>query len=144
MDNASKALIIAGSILVTILVISLGVLVFNQMAPKVREQANLDDQERTAFNSIIKPYLGNSVSGSQVNVLIQKIISIDNKAIAESDNARRASIYKNSVSDSNAIIMLKSGATTISGTKQKVPTNTYYEVTGTYDSNGLITTILVK
>ena len=146
MENASKALIIAGSILITILVISLGVMIFNNMSRTVKENANLDEQERNAFNSEILPYLGANVSGSQVNVLIQKVTSIDNKALSEKDNIRRVSIYKDSVSDSNAIVMLKSGATAITyGSNRRVESGgTYYTVEGTYDSNGLITTIVVK
>ena len=146
MENASKALIIAGSILVTIMVISLGVMVFNNMSSTVKENANLDEQERNAFNSEILPYLGQNISGSQVNVLIQKVISIDNKALSTSDNVERVSIYKDSVADDNKIVQLKSGATAITyGTSRKVETGgTFYTVEGTYDSNGLITTIVVK
>lgn len=147
MENASKALIIAGSILITILVISLGVMVFNNMSSTVRENANLNEQEKNAFNSQILPYLGQNISGSQVNVLIQKVISIDNQALSGSgDSFKRVSIYRNSVSDGNKIVQLKPGATKIEyGTNRKVETGgTFYTVEGTYDSNGLITTIVVK
>ena len=144
MENASKALIIAGSILITILVISLGVMVFNNMSSNVRDNANLDEQERGAFNAQISPYLGQNTSGSQVNVLIQRIISIDNKALSENDPIRRVSIYKDSTS--NKIVELKPGDIEISyGTVRKVETGSnYYTVEGIYDNNGLITTIIVK
>lgn len=145
MENASKALIIAGSILITIMVISLGVLIFRNMSEPVKENANLDEQIIASFNADITPYLGNNVSGSQVNALIQLVISIDNRAIKNQDNIKRVSIYRNSESDLNAIVMLKSGASTITyGTQRKVTTGTYYTVEGKHDSNGLITTIVVK
>ena len=145
MENASKALIIAGSILITIMVISLGVLIFRNMSEPVKENANLDEQIIASFNADITPYLGNNVSGSQVNALIQLVTSIDNRAISNQDNIKRVSIYRNSESDLNAIVMLKSGASTITyGTQRKVTTGTYYTVEGKHDSNGLITTIVVK
>ena len=146
MENASKALIIAGSILITILIISLGVMVFRNMSGTVIENANLDEQERNAFNYEITPYLGANISGSQVNVLIQRVTSINAKALSSKDNFKRVSIYKGSVSDANAIVKLKPGETEITyGTNRKVESGgTYYTVEGTYDSNGLITTIVVK
>ena len=145
MENASKALIIAGSILITIMVISLGVLIFRNMSEPVKENANLDEQIIASFNADITPYLGNNVSGSQVNALIQLVTSIDNRAISNQDNIKRVSIYRNSESDLNAIVMLKSGASTITyGTQRKVTTGTYYTVEGKHDSKGLITTIVVK
>lgn len=145
MENASKALIIAGSILITIMVISLGVLIFRNMSEPVKENANLDEQIIASFNADITPYIGKNVSGSQVNALIQLVISIDNRAIKNQDNIKRVSIYRESESDANAIVMLKSGASTITyGTQRKVTTGTYYTVEGKHDSNGLITTIVVK
>lgn len=75
MENASKALIIAGAILISIMIISLGVLVFNRMGGTAKEMANMDEQEIAAFNSKITSYLGENVSGSHVNALIQYVIS---------------------------------------------------------------------
>ena len=45
MENASKALIIAGSILISILVISLGVMIFRNMSNTVEKNANLNKQQ---------------------------------------------------------------------------------------------------
>lgn len=92
MENASKALIIAGSILVAIMVISLGVLVFNKMGNSAKESANMDKQEIAAFNSKITPYIGNSISGSQVNALIQYIISVNTSAVNSGDVTKSVSI----------------------------------------------------
>ena len=55
MENASKALIIAGSILVAILIVSLGVMVFNRFSGTAKEMANMNEQEISAFNSKIQP-----------------------------------------------------------------------------------------
>ena len=144
MENASKALIMAGAILIAILIISLGVAVFNNMKNSVVENANLDEEEITSFNSQITPYLGQNISGSQVNALIQLAISIDNKALSSNDNVKRVSIYRDSESSDNIIVELKADGTAITnGTPRNVTTGVFYKVEGTYDSNGLITKIVV-
>ena len=132
MENASKALIIAGSILVTVIVISLGVMVFRNMSRPVQEEANLDAQSKSAFNSKIIPYIGKNVSGSQVNALIQLARTIDQKAITDGDTIRRVTITGD-------------GNVTISGNNvnyKNVETGFFYTVDGTYD-NGLLTSITI-
>lgn len=57
MENASKALIIAGAILLSILIIALGVFVFNQAKSAVGN-TGLSDQEVAAFNSKFDSYEG--------------------------------------------------------------------------------------
>ena len=74
MENASKALIIAGAILLSILIISLGLIVFNQ-AKQTVGNANLSEAEITSFNAQFTSYEGESVSGTVVNALIEKVYS---------------------------------------------------------------------
>lgn len=139
MENASKALIMAGSILIAIMIISLGILVFNNMGNSAKNMANMDKQEISAFNSKITPYLGENVSGSQVNTLIQYIRSVDASAVSSGDAMKYVSItYPGgsiSVSDSNQL--------TVTGSL-RVETGKYYKVTETYGEYGLINQIVVK
>lgn len=139
MENASKALIMAGSILIAIMIISLGILVFNNMGNSAKNMANMDKQEISAFNSKITPYLGENVSGSQVNALIQYIRSVDASAVSSGDAMKYVSItYPGgsiSVSDSNQL--------TVTGSL-RVETGKYYKVTETYGEYGLINQIVVK
>ena len=86
MENASKALIIAGSILIAIVIISLGVMIFRNMLPAVKDGANLDQQAIASFNADITPYLGNNITGANVNVLIQRVIAINNVAIKNQES----------------------------------------------------------
>ena len=51
MENASKALIIAGAILLAILLISLGIMIFNQAQDTVNN-SGMSQAEITAFNAI--------------------------------------------------------------------------------------------
>ena len=71
MENASKALIIAGAILLAILIIALGVFIFN----KAKSATNMDDlsnQQVGAHNSTFQNYEG-TINGTQAKALIDAI-----------------------------------------------------------------------
>ena len=85
MENASKALIIAGAILLSILIISLGLMVYNQ-AKETIGSVNLSQQEIEAFNAKFTAYEDVSVSGSKVNSLIQTVIASNQQAINDNTN----------------------------------------------------------
>lgn len=72
MENASKALIIAGAILLSILIISLGIMVYNNAKSTVGD-ANLDAETIQTFNSKFSMYAGTGVSASNVNSLIEAV-----------------------------------------------------------------------
>lgn len=74
MENASKALIIAGAILLSILIISLGIMIYNQAAGVVNNNA-MSDAEKTSFNAKFEQYAGTSVKGAQVKSLCQAVIT---------------------------------------------------------------------
>ena len=78
MENASKALIIAGAILLAILIIGLGVYIYRQAAGVI-DTGTMDQLVVSQFNAQFEPYLGNNVSGSNVKQLI-KIIKASNSA----------------------------------------------------------------
>ena len=71
MENASKALIIAGAILLSILIISLGIMVYNNAKGTVND-ANLDAESAQAFNAKWTPYKGTQ-SGARLNNLIETV-----------------------------------------------------------------------
>ena len=68
MENASKALIIAGAILLAILIISLGILIYNQASGVVNNNA-MSEVETQNFNQKFTQYEGNSVRGTTVRAL---------------------------------------------------------------------------
>lgn len=70
MENASKALIIAGAILLAIVIISLGLIVVNNTR-NVTDNTNLSEQEIQAFNAKFTPYQGTEVLGTKVKALAQ-------------------------------------------------------------------------
>ena len=76
MENATKALLIAGSILIAILLIALGLRVFNSTRGTVESsQSAMNTTEIAAFNNKFLHYLGKNKSKSQVIALANVIIS---------------------------------------------------------------------
>ncbi len=80
MENASKALIIAGAILLAILLISLGIMIFNQAQDTV-SGSGMSEAEMQSFNNKFLKYEGN-VKGTMVKSLIQEVLATN----ADSDN----------------------------------------------------------
>ncbi|MGN1299402.1 MAG: hypothetical protein ACI4UE_05415 [Candidatus Scatovivens sp.] len=75
MENASKALIIAGAILISILIIAIGMYIYSSSTNSIRSGINsMDTQEKEAFNSQWTNYEGKQ-SGAQVKSLITKLIA---------------------------------------------------------------------
>jgi len=72
MENASKALIIAGAILLAILIIGLGVFIYNQAANTVNDNG-MDQLAIRQFNGQFEPYLGRQLSSTAAKSLIDTI-----------------------------------------------------------------------
>lgn len=73
MENASKALIIAGAILLSILLISLGIMIFTQ-AQDVVSGSGMTEAEISSFNQKFSKYEGN-MKGTMVKSLIGEVLS---------------------------------------------------------------------
>ena len=71
MENASKALIIAGAILLSISIIAIGMAVFNQ-AKEAMDGSSLSSEKVATYNSKFDSYAG-SQSGSNVKALLTTI-----------------------------------------------------------------------
>ncbi len=91
MENASKALIIAGAILLSILIISLGIMIFTQASSVVDNNA-MDEVAVTTFNEKFRQYEGNSVRGANVNALIQRIAQ-NNLTNADDESKRITLVF---------------------------------------------------
>jgi len=134
MENASKALIIAGAILLAILLISLGIMIFNQ-ASSVVSGTGMTDAEITTFNAKFQKYEGN-MKGSMVKSLINDIIAVNN----DSNDENNITLDTASTADNKSI--------TSTGW---VNTNTTYKVSFEYakpagttaDTKGRVTTVKI-
>lgn len=134
MENASKALIIAGAILLSILIISLGILIFSQ-AQETINAVNMSEQEVMAFNNKFTPYEGDSIRGSQVNALAQAVITNNQSAKDNGETATKG------ITMSGKITIAADGGSTTTFTK--LPSGTTYKVTFTY-KNSLVNVINVE
>ena len=85
MENASKALLIAGAILICILLIAIGMYIYNSAQSTIQTAAGqMGQQDKEMYNSMIKKYLGNSKKGSDVKQMIEDVISQNSQYVNES------------------------------------------------------------
>ncbi len=76
MENASKALLIAGSILIVILLIAVGMMVFGGAQSNIEGSiASMNSQEKEAFNSQFTMYQGTKKSATNTKTLLNKLIA---------------------------------------------------------------------
>ena len=88
MENASKALIIAGAILIAILIISFGVIILGQ-GSDVINNANMSEAEMSAFNGKFTAYEGSKVKGSNVRQLLRTVLQSN---LSNEDNAKKVTV----------------------------------------------------
>ena len=85
MENASKALIIAGAILLSILLISLGIVIFTQ-ARDVVNGSGMTQSQLQQFNAKFLQYEGTR-KGSEIRSMVQEVM-INNNSSEASDETR--------------------------------------------------------
>ena len=91
MENATKALLIAAAVLIAILIISLGLAVYNSSAETVK-QANLSQQEVQAANEKYTRYDGQHKRGSEVNALLNTALSANLDAQAADEGNKQVTV----------------------------------------------------
>ena len=138
MENASKALIIAGgAILLSIIIISLGIMVVNNARNQIGGQ-NLSKEEIQSFNAQWEGYTGSGKTASEVSSLFSAIIA-SNAAEEKNGTARYVTVTA-------AAKVLSTNSSALSKAKpNSVPVissaNTY-TVTATYEK-GVITLLTI-
>ena len=82
MENASKALIIAGAILISILLIAVSVYIYNASQDTITGAgSSMNQQARDAYNSKFTSYVKDNASATDVRALIDNIISSNNENV---------------------------------------------------------------
>lgn len=117
MENASKALIIAGAILISILIVGLGVIIYNNVSG-IASSSNLDEQAISAHNQPFESYFGDHISGTNVKALLSKV------------NANNRTAEANDEKIGNLIYVSIDGTPTTTGTvdASKIKTGRTYTV----------------
>lgn len=144
MENATKALLIAAAVLIAILIISLGLVVYN-MASETIGAVNFSDQEITAFNDKFTQYENEHVRGSEVNAMLKTVLDSNMKSSAEGldSSATNHPKFVEVKADGNSGVSLAVTATSI-GTA-KADTSKLYTVTVNRNkTTGFVDEITVK
>ena len=84
MENASKALIIAGAILLSIAIIGVGMFVFNSVSDTITDSSDLTGEQADAYNQEFINYTGTLdrvLRGTQVKQLCDRVSSHNRNAI---------------------------------------------------------------
>ncbi len=137
MENASKALIIAGAILIAIVLIAVGVLVVNNMNEPVEQGVEgMTDQAKQIFNRKFESYQGEQNAGN-VRALLSAI---------RASNASDTQIHEVKVTynDGSADIVKDiTDDTNITKAQNAITTANTYTVTFSYNS-GIIDGVTIK
>lgn len=137
MENASKALLIAGAILIAILLIGIGMMVFGNISGVTSGATKkMDAMAIQIFNDPFSQYAGTNVTGSNVKALIN-MINANNK-INTADGGHTI-YYVDTIND---------GTELTSGTSNKsvneYTTTKRYTVTFGTDKNGFYNQVSIK
>ena len=116
MENASKALIIAGAILLAILIISLGIMIYNQASGVVDSNA-MDEVAVTSFNEKFRQYEGQNIRGANIKALINSIAQ--NNLSNQGDESKQVELVfdrtsKGKITSSNGITVQTGKSYTVS------------------------------
>ena len=130
MENASKALIIAGAILLSILIIGLGMLIFNQ-AKDAMSNTGMDKQKIDAYNSEFEAYVGTNVNGTRVRSLIDTVRT-HNISTQDDESLVIALTVQNNGNNGN--VDKKSAANDLNNAKANIKAGKTYSVSVSYDS----------
>lgn len=132
MENASKALVIAGAILISILLITLGIIVYNGSRSTIDSgMGSMDETTITMTNSKLSQYVGDNVSSTQIRSLISQVDTANKK------NSVKVKLYKYTGAT-------PSGTTEFTDTPKTGATYTVAIPSSAYNSEGYITAIYIK
>ena len=149
MENASKALIIAGAILLSILIIAIGMYIYNSSTNSIYSAADqISSQEQQSFNSQWESY-EESQPGSSVRTMIAKLISNAKVNAEEQSKLPDLAIFPTKASSNGDGYIVKSNVdkTNIKGfnaARSKIETKHNYFVELHYSAaTGLVDMIVV-
>ena len=145
MENASKALIIAGSIILAVLIIVLGMYFYNQ-AVGIGKNINMTEYEIQSYNSKFINYEG-KVSGTKTRELCD-VIKQHNLANSTNKGTGIVVYYNQNYDSSQSFTAVTAYAglnTQVDSVKQNLGTGKFYEIILIYDSSrGIVSAINFK
>ena len=122
MENASKALIIAGAILLAILIIGLGIFIYRQAANTVTD-TGMDQLAIQQFNGQFSQYDSRTVSGGSARALYDTVTTNNN-----TDSEKRIVALKVVAADNTEKVLADSDSTKVDGSKNDIKLSAKYEI----------------
>ena len=135
MENASKALIIAGAILLSILIIGLGMYIYQQ-ANSATQGTNLDPQKANAYNADFLQYEGTR-SGTDAKALISAIKN--HNRVNVDDPTQQISMHYNATIPTTTQEPEADASNIKDDCSSQVKSGFTYKITFTYSKGGYIT-----
>jgi len=132
MENATKALMIAAAVLVVMLIIGLGIGVFNMASEQVENAGDLSEYQVQQFNDKFIKYNGTNVSGSDVNAMLKTVFN--HNQVQENDTTMVT------VGTGTAAAAGDRVTTTMTTAPTKDSTGSRYTVVCQYDANSKLVT----
>ncbi len=131
MENAAKALLIAGAVLVVIVLITIGVYIISSQKGTIETSKEAADTLQVAtFNSTFLKYIGSNKKGSEIKSLLTEV---------QTNNKRNPS---------HTIEVIYGDKTSISEIQTSIMPGKSYKVsaddTNGYDENGYIKSIVIN
>ena len=130
MENASKALIIAGAILLSILIIGLGMFIYTQAAGAM-ENTGLDSEKVQAYNSKFESY-ADTQSGTNARALCDLIRNHNNANI--DDESQQVNLVYGSAASATAAPTSQVEASAVNTIKSGIKAGKTYTITFSYDA----------
>ena len=132
MENASKALIIAGAILIAILLIGIGMFLYQAAQQPISEAGSqMDEQAIRMFNSKFENYDGKQ-KGTSVKALISEVITSN----SQNEDSNKVTVSYGSDKD-------KSDSTTLSKMRSSIVNSRTYAVMINY-TGALVTGVEIS
>jgi len=140
MENASKALIIAGAILISIVLVSVGVLVVQSLDPSSAIEG-LDAQTIQMFNSKYETNSGLNKPGSIVRTLLSDVMT--NNRQNEGDEGKIIKVTTENFVTTTANQEEVIDPNTLSSIRNAVNGSSRYDISYTTKKNGLVDVITI-
>ena len=135
MDNASKALIMAGAILIAVALVGMGVYLVSIISNPADSAVTLiDTNDIMTKNQQIEMYCGKSIKGSEVQTLL-KLVS----------NMNAQKYFPNDITPSgDTVDTIKSDSKFTQTDVKEITASARYDVTPYYDTDGYINKLDIK
>ena len=139
MENASKALIIAGAILISIVLVTVGVIVVQSLNPD-EALSQMDQQQIDSFNSKFVSVAGSNVRGTVVKTMISNAITSNGN---NEDSKQIYVVLDGSSSITGVNTDGNNDSATLSKFSNAINVNHRYTVELGYANNGIVNKITI-